>query len=461
MKKSVKVILALAVIAIALTITYHAVNRIPAPELTAEMRVKAIFDDGGCLDCHSATPNLPFYASLPVAGDIVKKDVSEALKHTDLTEAYRALSDGRPVGEVTLSKIEKSVADGSMPMAKYYLVHWGSSLTDAKKEILLDWVKKHWAEHYPNNLSATVFANEPIQPIADSIPVDIRKVALGEMLYNDPRLSSDNTVSCASCHNLQTGGVDNKAYSEGVGKQLGGVNAPTVFNAVYNFVQFWDGRAADLAEQAGGPPLNPVEMASASWDEIIGKLKADKIFTNAFTAVYPEGYSGETITDAIAEYEKTLLTPDSRFDLYLKGDSTALSAEELHGYELFKENRCATCHVGPTLGGQSYELMGLYGDYFADRGTEMTEEDNGRHKQTKTDYDLHRFKVPGLRNVALTAPYYHDGTRQTLDEAVSDMAKYQVGKTLPESDVNDLTAFLETLTGKLNGLPLTDGNALN
>ena len=291
--------------------------------------------------------------------------------------------------------------------------------------------------------------------------MDIRKVALGEMLYNDPRLSSDNTVSCASCHNLQTGGVDNKAYSEGVGKQLGGVNAPTVFNAVYNFVQFWDGRAADLAEQAGGPPLNPVEMASASWDEIIGKLKADKIFTNAFTAVYPEGYSGETITDAIAEYEKTLLTPDSRFDLYLKGDSTALSAEELHGYELFKENRCATCHVGPTLGGQSYELMGLYGDYFADRGTEMTEEDNGRHKQTKTDYDLHRFKVPGLRNVALTAPYYHDGTRQTLDEAVSDMAKYQVGKTLPESDVNDLTAFLETLTGKLNGLPLTDGSALN
>ena len=174
MKKSVKVIQALAVIAIALTITYHAVNRIPAPELTAEMRVKAIFDDGGCLDCHSATPNLPFYASLPVAGDIVKKDVSEALKHTDLTEAYRALSDGRPVGEVTLSKIEKSVADGSMPMAKYYLVHWGSSLTDAKKEILLDWVKKHRAEHYPNNLSATVFANEPIQPIADSIPVDIR-----------------------------------------------------------------------------------------------------------------------------------------------------------------------------------------------------------------------------------------------------------------------------------------------
>ena len=131
--------------------------------------------------------------------------------------------------------------------------------------------------------------------------------------------------------------------------QPGSKNAPTVFNAVYNFVQFWDGRAADLAEQAGGPPLNPVEMASASWDEIIGKLKADKIFTNAFTAVYPEGYSGETITDAIAEYEKTLLTPDSRFDLYLKGDSTALSAEELHGYELFKENRCATCHVGPTL----------------------------------------------------------------------------------------------------------------
>ena len=450
MKKSVKVILALAVIAIALTITYHAVNRIPAPELTAEMRVKAIFDDGGCLDCHSATPNLPFYASLPVAGDIVKKDVSEALKHTDLTEAYRALSDGRPVGEVTLSKIEKSVADGSMPMAKYYLVHWGSSLTNAKKEILLDWVKKHRAEHYPNNLSATVFANEPIQPIADSIPVDIRKVALGEMLYNDPRLSSDNTVSCASCHNLQTGGVDNKAYSEGVGKQLGGVNAPTVFNAVYNFVQFWDGRAADLKEQAAGPPLNPVEMGSASFDEICAKLAEDKELSKRFLEVFPEGFTQSTVTEAIAEFEKTLLTP-SRFDKYLQGDKNALTAEELEGYQLFKDNKCATCHVGMNLGGQSYEYMGIKDNYFDYRGTGLTDGDNGRWAVTKNEADRHKFKTPTLRNVMLTTPYMHDGSITTIEDAIQVMHEFQIGKRISDAETAKIVAFLGTLTGEYNG----------
>lgn len=453
-KKSVRILIALVVVAAVLTVAYRLMNRVPAPELTAEARVQAILDDGGCLDCHSRTPNLPFYADFPVAGKIVRKDVSEAVKHIDLGDTYRAIAEGKPVGEVALAKIEKSMRDGTMPMAKYYMVHWGSSVTAPKQQIILDWVRSHRARFYPNTLADAGFANEPVQPIADSLPTDPAKVALGHALYNDTRLSSDNSVSCASCHNLQTGGVDNKRYSEGVGGQFGGVNAPTVFNAAYNFVQFWDGRAADLAEQAGGPPLNPVEMASSSWDQIVEKLSADKKFAGAFEAVYPAGLSGETITDAIAEYEKTLLTPDSRFDLYLKGDPTAMTEQEIHGYELFKENRCATCHTGPLLGGQSYERMGLYADYFADRGTALTEEDNGRYKQTQDEYDRHRFKVPGLRNVALTAPYYHDGSQKTLRDAVDHMVRYQAGRPLSESDLGDLTAFLGTLTGRLDGRPL-------
>jgi cytochrome c peroxidase len=268
----------------------------------------------------------------------------------------------------------------------------------------------------------------------------------------------DNTVSCASCHALETGGVDNHQYSHGVEERLGGVNAPTVYNAVYNFVQFWDGRAKTLADQAAGPPLNPMEMASTSFDEIIAKLQADKEFAKAFKAVYPDGLTQANITNAIEEFERTLVTPNSQFDKWLLGDDAALTAEELRGYELFKENGCATCHVGINLGGESYELMGLRRHYFAERGLELTEEDNGRFKETKQERDRHRFKTPGLRNVALTWPYYHDGTRLTMHDAVRDMALYQCDVELADADIDAIVAFLYTLTGEYNGVKLTNGN---
>jgi cytochrome c peroxidase len=245
--------------------------------------------------------------------------------------------------------------------------------------------------------------------------------------------------------------VDNHQYSHGVNDLLGGVNAPTVFNAVYNFVQFWDGRAATLAAQAAGPPLNPVEMASESFDQIVAKLKSDKKFVREFNAVYPDGLTEANITDAIEQFERTLVTPNSAFDKWLLGDDAALTAEELEGYELFKKYDCATCHVGPNLGGLSYELMGLRRHYFAERGLELTHEDNGRFKETQLERDRHRFKVPGLRNVEHTWPYYHDGTRETLEEAVSDMGLYQSGVELTDAQTAKITAFLKTLTGEYKG----------
>jgi cytochrome c peroxidase len=265
-------------------------------------------------------------------------------------------------------------------------------------------------------------------------------------------------VSCATCHALETAGVDNHRYSDGVGGQVGGVNAPTVYNAVYNFVQFWDGRAATLADQAAGPPLNPIEMASPSFEHIIAKLEADKNFARAFTAVYPDGLTQANITDAIEQFERTLVTPNARFDKWLLGDDEAITAEELAGYELFKKYDCATCHVGHNLGGQSYELMGLRRHYFADRGEELTVEDNGRFKETGLERDRHRFKVPGLRNIEHTWPYYHDGTRHTLDEAVYDMGLYQSGVELAEEEVDLMVQFLLTLTGEYKGEPMTNTN---
>ena len=459
MKKCIRLCaVGLLVVAAALVVVYRAVNRVPSSELPLNQQVYEIFTDGGCLSCHSADPKLPFYSKLPVMGDVVKADVDSGYRAFDMTKFMENVKDGAEVNPVDLAKVEKVVLDDRMPMPKYYLVHWGSSLTTAKRAIVLDWVASVRAEIYADGLAGDR-ANEPVRPIAQKLEYDQAKAALGFALFYDTRLSVDNTVSCASCHALETAGVDNHQYSHGVNDQLGGVNAPTVFNAVYNFVQFWDGRAVTLADQAAGPPLNPVEMASESFDQIIAKLKADKKFVREFNAVYPDGITAANLTDAIEQFERTLVTPNSAFDKWLLGDDTAITAEELEGYELFKKYDCATCHVGQNLGGLSYELMGLRRHYFADRSLELTHEDNGRFKETQLERDRHRFKVPGLRNVEHTWPYYHDGTRETLEEAVRDMGLYQSGVELTDAETAKITSFLKTLTGEYNGVPVTSNNS--
>ena len=453
----------LLIVALALIVVLFVIYRVvlscstPNEELALDARVEAILEEGGCLSCHVAEPEMPFYANLPVAGNLVKRDMAEGYRAYDITPLVEALQAGTLPNVVDVAKVERVILDKSMPEAKYYLMHWGSQTTDAKAAIVAEWARDYRTAYYNDGLVGERAA-EPVRPIVAAPEVDESKVKLGFQLFHDTRLSVDNTVSCASCHALETGGVDNHQYSHGVEERLGGVNAPTVYNAVYNFVQFWDGRAKTLADQAAGPPLNPMEMASTSFDEIIAKLQADKEFAKAFKAVYPDGLTQANITNAIEEFERTLVTPNSQFDTWLLGDDAALTAEEFRGYELFKENGCATCHVGINLGGESYELMGLRRHYFAERGLELTEEDNGRFKETKQERDRHRFKTPGLRNVALTWPYYHDGTRLTMHDAVRDMALYQCDVELADADIDAIVAFLYTLTGEYNGVKLTNGN---
>lgn len=462
MKKTNLFLLTGAVTIAGAAIVYRAVNKAPDASLPADEATAQILDDGGCIFCHTAEPELPFYAKFPLAKTLIEKDVAEGYRAFDIAPMLQAMAAGTAPSEVDLAKVEKCIMDGTMPLMQYYLAHWGSSITDAKQAMLLSWVAGQREKFYPNPLAAAEFKNEPVRPIPDSVSVDARKVALGEALYHDALLSGDGTVSCATCHGIATAGVDNKQYSEGIRGQKGGINAPTSYNAVFNFVQFWDGRAATLAAQAGGPPLNPVEMGSASFDEIAGRLAAAAPYAKAFCEVYPEGFSEATITDAIAEYEKTLLTPNSPFDRYLKGDAQALSAEEQEGYALFKEYNCATCHAGVNMGGLSYELMGRRADYFKDREMNaksgLTDADNGRWAQTKVERDRYRFKTPTLRNVALTWPYYHDGSVQTLDEAVDMMARYQTGREMKPEEVKKVVGFLETLTGEYKGKPLTNTN---
>lgn len=400
-----------------------------------------------CMACHTKGYDLPFYAKVPGIREIIEKDYRDGLRAMDLNLELVLNSKDKPVSETVLSKMEYVIKNDTMPPAKFALVHWGSRLNTMQRQEILDWIKQERAKYYATD-AAPKHANEPLQPLPQKIPgLNLQKVALGDKLFNDKRLSADNTLSCAGCHFYDRGGTDHQRFSEGIRKQFGDVNPPTVFNAAFNKTQFWDGRAADLQEQAGGPPLNPIEMGSKTWDEIIAKLAKDDKLTQEFTAVYPDGWNEKNITDAIAEYEKTLITPNSRFDKWLRGDDKALTPLEVKGYERFKAYRCASCHVGKNVGGQSFEFMDLKQDYFKDRSGELGS-DKGRFNVTKDEFDLHRFKVPSLRNIELTYPYMHDGTVNTLDDAVRIMGQYCSGIEVPPADREAIVAFLRTLTGE-------------
>jgi cytochrome c peroxidase len=292
-------------------------------------------------------------------------------------------------------------------------------------------------------------SNEPIQPIAALTGLDSRKIALGRRLFDDPHLSHDDSLSCSSCHNLNTGGTDRKVVSIGIHGAAGDINAPTVLNSGFSFSQFWDGRADTLEKQIDGPLQSKTEMGS-TWAETIGKLKSSPEYVTDFRQIYHGVIQTDNIKDSIAEFERSLSTPNSRFDRYLRHDTDALTAREQQGYALFKSSGCASCHQGANVGGNMYQKLGVMAPYFMDRG-HITRADRGRFNVTGDPGDMYMFKVPSLRNVELTAPYFHDGSARTLAVAVRMMAKYQLGHPLADHDVDLIVEFLKTLTGKLNG----------
>lgn len=403
-----------------------------------------------CANCHVEGTPLPFYAGWPVARPMIAKDVAKGLAWANLGRELNR-KDPPTVSGATLAKLERVLTQKSMPPSRFTALHWNARLSDSEREEAMAWIREVRKAAAPAGVPETLVAMVVV-PIPTEVEANAAKAALGEKLYHDNRLSGDDTLSCATCHDLAKGGTDQLPVSVGIRGQKGGINAPTTFNARWQVEQFWDGRAKDLKAQAGGPPLNPIEMG-ATWEGIVAKLDADKAFAAEFKAVYPDGFSADSITDAIAEYEKTLITPNSRFDRYLRGEKDALSQQEVHGWARFQELGCTTCHSGVLLGGTSFERMGREADYFADRGN-PTDADLGRFNHTKDDADRHFFKVPTLRNVALTYPYFHDASAPDLASAEKAMAKYQLGADLSEADVKDVEAFLRSLTGEFQGRQL-------
>ncbi len=288
---------------------------------------------------------------------------------------------------------------------------------------------------------------EPLKPLPELSDLNMDKVVLGRALYHDTMLSGDGTISCATCHEMSHGGAEPRKTSTGIRGQIGPINSPTVLNSSLNVSQFWDGRAKDLRAQAEGPVANPIEMG-ATWKGVVKRLRRNDEYVAQFAALYEDGITKNNVTDAIAVYEEALITP-SRFDAYLLGDPNAITDAEKKGYETFKEVGCTACHNGALIGGSMFQKMGLVNDYFKDRGGELTEADLGRFNVTKNPADKHFFKVPTLRNVELTAPYLHDGSKATLEETVVAMGKYQLGRDLTDAQVNSIVTFLKSLTGEL------------
>lgn len=300
------------------------------------------------------------------------------------------------------------------------------------------------------------------------------KVKLGQILFLDPRLSSTGTVSCNSCHNVMLGGEDNRPVAMGVNGQTGARSAPTVWNAAFNSVQFWDGRAPSLEAQAEGPVTNPIEMGMKDWDDVVKRLKAIPEYPDLFEQAFGSGasISKENAVKAIAAYERTLITPDSAYDKYVKGDKSALTEQQIRGMEKFAEVGCSNCHSGPAFNGPEmpagtgvFMKFPLYENKVFQSQYHLTK-DKGRFEVTGKEEDKNTWKVPTLRNVAWTAPYFHNGSVKTLNRAIELMAKLQLNKKLSESEIDDIAAFLNALTGpfptqRLPELPGTPGSTLN
>jgi cytochrome c peroxidase len=279
---------------------------------------------------------------------------------------------------------------------------------------------------------------------AASNPLTEEKVALGRMLYYETRLSKGKDVSCNSCHNLNTFGADTGPVSEGFGGQKGNRNSPTVYNAAGHIAQFWDGRAPTVEEQAKGPVLNPVEMAMAAEKEVVATLKGIPGYVSAFKRAFPEDKDPVTFDNmalAIGAFERKLVTP-ARWDKYLNGDDSALTETEKVGLVKFLDTGCQMCHSGAYMGGTMYQKLGLAKPW-------PDTNDPGRFAVTKAEHDRMLFKVPSLRNIEKTGPYYHDGSVPTLQAAVDKMAEHQLGKTLTAEDSKAITVWLASLTGEL------------
>jgi len=304
------------------------------------------------------------------------------------------------------------------------------------------------------------YRKEPITPIPLQVEVNTDKANLGEILFFDTRLSSNGKLACASCHQLDTGGDDNVAIGISSSAENHLINTPSIFNAKYNFRQNWNGSVKTLEQQIDMVMKNNHEFDN-NWNDVVTTLSLDHEISKAFNDNFQDGITKDNIIEVIVEFEKTLTTPNSRFDYYLRNEQSdselALTREEIKGYQIFKELGCISCHQGVNIGGNLYQKFGVFYNYIAERG-DVKKADYGRMNITNRQMDAFVFKVPSLRNIAVTAPYLHDGSAKTIEQAISIMGKTQLGRSLNKNEIQQIKAFLMTLTGKYKNKSLDEAS---
>lgn len=289
---------------------------------------------------------------------------------------------------------------------------------------------------------------EPAQPLPAAPVLNPKRLALGQKLFHEPRLSSDGVMTCATCHDLAKGGADGRRFSPTIGGGFRTRNTPTIFNAALLPAFNWDGNVVGLRQEVG-TVIESKTALNIQWNSALKMLRSDASYAAAFREAYGRRADRDNVIDALATFIESLVTTLSRFDRFLHGDYAALTDEEKDGYRLFKAYGCSSCHQGRLLGGTLFAPFGIFGNYVKDRGN-VTDADNGRYNLTKNTDDKFVFRVPSLRDVALTAPYFHDGGAKDLDEAVELMGKYMLGRELTKNDITAIVRFLKTLTGRLD-----------
>jgi cytochrome c peroxidase len=301
--------------------------------------------------------------------------------------------------------------------------------------------------------AAQATPEDPVEPVQRMTGLDPRKIALGGRLFTDPILHEKGEIACSTCHLAAHGGADGRRMSDVEGQPAAVVNTPTIYNVGLNFRFNWNGRFMDLEQHLDGPMTSPRVMAT-TFEAVVRRLRGHREYPAEFRAIWPDGVTEANVREALVTFERSLVTLDAPFDRFLNGDTAALSEEEREGYKVFKTHGCISCHQGMGLGGNMFQRFGVFGDYFRARGGGITDADLGLYAVTKREEDRHVFRVASLRNVALTAPYFHDGSAETLEEAVQTMSEIQLGRPLNPEQTRAVVAFLKTLTGKApKGLP--------
>ncbi|TDF41448.1 cytochrome B6 [Alteromonadaceae bacterium M269] len=307
-------------------------------------------------------------------------------------------------------------------------------------------------EEPQTNLQAV---KQALLPLPMSPHLDEKKLQLGLQLFNDPILSGSEKLACSSCHDLSRGGDDGLQFSLTDKKIPRTLNTPTIFNTNHNFSLLWSGKFESLNELLDAIITSPATM-NAKWEDVLRRLESQPDYVKAFNASYTDGVTRENLVDILATLQRSLVTPNSRFDQYLNGDNSALTPKEKQGYSLFYSYGCTSCHQGKNIGGNMFQKFGLFSDYYQDSDKTPREADLGRYNITGNKRDKFFFRVPSLRNVAVTAPYLHNGSIDSLDEVIRIMGVYQLGREIPESDRRDIEAFLNTLTGQYNDQPFVE-----